>query len=79
MSKEITLSKPVDIDGAPVKVLRMREPNVEDQLTAEEAHKSQARQEVTLFANLCEVPADAIGRLSLKDYRKLQEAYADFL
>jgi len=58
--------------------LTMREPTVEDQLQADEVKGVQGRQEVWLFANLCEVTPADIGRLTLPDYRKLQEAYAGF-
>ena len=78
MSKQIKLDGGLDIDGAKVKALNMREPTVNDQLAAADIKGSNARQEVALFANLCEVTPEDIGRLTLKDYRKLQEAYADF-
>jgi hypothetical protein len=76
--KEIKFDRPVTIGGTEVTMLQMREPTVEDQLTAEESGKTQARREVALFANLCEVSRDDIGRLPLKEYRQLQEAYEAF-
>ena len=78
MGKEITLDTEVEIDGAKVKKLTMREPTVEDQLTAGDIKGSSARQEVALFANLCEVTPQDIGKLSLRDYGKLQDAYQGF-
>lgn len=76
---DIKLTKALSIAGADVKALRMREPTVGDQLTAE-AHKgSDADREIAMFANLCEVAPDDIKRLTLKDYRALQKAFAGFL
>lgn len=75
---DIELSKPLDIDGTSVATLRMREPTVQDQLTASEMKGSAAQQEITMIANLCEVAPDDIKRLTLRDYRKLQDAYMGF-
>lgn len=75
---DIELSRPVEIDGATVSALRMREPTVADQLAASEMKGSAAKQEITLFANLCEVTPNTITSLPLRDYRKLQEAFAGF-
>ena len=75
---DIELGSPLEIDGAKIKALRMREPTVADQLAASEMSGSAAKQEITLMANLCEVTPDDIKRLKLRDYRKLQEAFAVF-
>lgn len=77
-SKKIPLEKGFDRNGQVVKELTMREPTVEDQLSAQEGNKSAARAEVALIANLCEATPQEIGSLSLKDYGKAQDAYADF-
>lgn len=79
MSKTVKLEKGLDIDGATVMEVMMREPTVADQLAAAEIKGSDARKEVNLIANLCELTPDDIGRLSIRDYGKLQDAYADFI
>lgn len=75
----IALKKPIDIDGARVQVLRMREPTVADQLVVEEMKGSEASREVMLFANLCECSPEDIKRLSLRDYREVQRAFSGFI
>lgn len=74
----IKLESGIDIDGTTVKTLTMREPTVADQLAASEVSGGNAVQEITLIANLCEVTPDDIKKLTLKDYRKVQEAFAGF-
>jgi hypothetical protein len=76
---DVPLSRPMSIDGAQVKVLRMREPTVADQLVSEEMKGSDSAKEIAMFANLCEVATDDIKRLTLKDYKKLQVAFMDFI
>ena len=68
---------PAKIDGGSVLELVMREPRVQDQLSVE--GKSAMKAEVAIFANLCDLPPEAIAGLSLKQYGRLQEAYASFL
>lgn len=75
---DIELSRPIEIDGAQVTALRMREPTVADQLLLDEMKGSDATKEVTLVANLCEVTPDDIKRLTLRDYRKVQKAFSGF-
>ena len=79
MGKEIKFEKGFDRNGATVKTVTMREPTVEDQLTAQEGEKSTARAEVKIIANLCECAPEEITSLTLRDYGKLQEAYAGFM
>lgn len=76
---DIKLSRPLAIAGADVTALRMREPTVADQLAAEESKGNDAAREIAMFANLCEVAPDDIKRLTLKDYRAVQKAFAGFL
>jgi hypothetical protein len=76
---EITLEYPVTIDKTEVKKLNMRRPKVRDQLTAEEGGGSAGRQEVRLFANLCEVTPKTIEELDVADYDKVQKEYTSFL
>jgi len=76
---DVELSRPMDIDGAQVKALRMREPTVADQLASEEMKGSDSAKEIAMLANLCEVSPDDIKRLTLKDYKKLQAAFLGFI
>lgn len=76
---DITLSRPLNIAGTAVSVLRMREPTVADQEIASDMGGSDAAREIQTFANLCEQAPDDIRRLPLKDYKRLQSAYISFL
>lgn len=76
---DIELSRPIEIDGAQVSVLRMREPTVADQLLFNEMKGSEGSRDVVLVANLCEVSPDDIKRLALRDYIKAQKAFAGFI
>lgn len=76
---DIELARPMSIDGAQVKVLRMREPTVADQLASEEMAGSNSAKEIAMLANLCEVAPDDIKRLTMKDYKKLQVAFLGFI
>lgn len=75
---DVELSRPIDVDGKQVQVLHMREPIVADQLALEQMKGSDANKEVTLFANLCQISPDDLRQMSLRDYRKLQQAFAGF-
>lgn len=76
---DVQLARPLVIDGAQVKALRMREPTVADQLASDEMKGGEAAKEITMLANLCEVSPDDIKRLTLRDYKKLQGAFMGFL
>ena len=76
---DVELSRPMDIDGAQVKKLRMREPTVADQLASEEFKGGEAAKEIAMLANLCEIAPDDIKRLTLKDYKRLQAAFLGFI
>lgn len=76
---DIVLAKPIDIDGAKVSTLRMREPTVSDQLVADEMRGSDAAKEINTLANLCQVSPDDVKKLTLRDYKKLQTAFMGFL
>lgn len=77
-TKNIKLKKPLIIDGVSFDSLDMREPTVDDQLAADKAKGTPGEQEVFMFANLCGVAPDDLRRLSLADYKKLQNAFLDF-
>lgn len=76
---DITLSRALNIAGASVTVLRMREPTVADQEIASASNESDAAREVTMFANLCDQTPDDIRRLPLRDYKRLQAAFVNFI
>lgn len=76
---DITLTRPMTIDGGSVRALRMREPLVNDQLAMDAAKGSDADKEITLFSNLCEVSPDDIKKLTLRDYKRVQAAFGNFL
>jgi hypothetical protein len=78
-SVDIELSKPIDVDGAKVSALRMREPTVQDQLAMDEMKGSEANKELTMFANLCNVAPGDIKQLTLRDYKKVQKVFLAFL
>lgn len=75
---DIELSRPIEIDGAQVSVLRMREPTVADQLAAEGMSGTEGQKEVALVANLCQVTPEDIKRLTVRDYRAVQRAVVGF-
>ena len=77
----IPLRRPVTVGGNTVHELRMREPAVGDTLTVEKTMRggTDGEREVRLFANLCEVPTEAIEQLRMYDYKRVQDAYRDFL
>lgn len=74
----IELSKAIKVDGADVKVLRMREPTVADQLAMDKAGGSAAEQEIALVANLCQVAPSDLHQLTMRDYKKVQAALVGF-
>ncbi len=78
-TEKIELDSPVKSAGVEVKALTIREPKVRDMLASETAGKSDAEREVAMFASLCEVEPETVKDLTVKDYRKLQEAYQAFL
>ena len=76
---DVSLSRPLEIDGAKVSKLRMREPLVADQLAADEFKGGDAAREIFTVANLCQVSPEDIKKLTLKDYKRLQVAFMGFI
>ncbi|RQQ37058.1 phage tail assembly protein [Burkholderia stagnalis] len=76
---DITLSRPLTVGDAKVSVVRMREPEVRDNLAYEKAKGGDAEKEVTVFGNLLELSPEQINRMPLRDYRRLSAAYTGFL
>lgn len=56
------------LDG---RVLTMREPRVEDQLAAKGGNDER---EIALVANLCEIAPAEIRALTIRNYKRLQQA-----
>ena len=75
----ITLSYPVEADGATVDSLSMRRAKARDSRDAQRGGGSPADIEIRLFANLCEVSTETIESLDMADYSRLQDAYNRFL
>ncbi|QOE32753.1 tape measure chaperone [Achromobacter phage Mano] len=76
---DITLSRPLNVSGAQVNVLTMREPTVEDQLNAESSSTSDADKEMTFMCHLCMIAPDDLKKMALRDYKRMQEAFLGFL
>ena len=79
MKEQVTLEYPIENDGIQSDSIYMRRPKVGDMLAADTLKGSDAKKEITMFSNLCEVSPRVIESLDLKDYRKLQEVYQGFL
>lgn len=76
---DVTLSRPLNLGGSKVSVVRMREPLVRDQKAISKSEGDNADKESLLFANLCGlVPAD-MDEMPMKDYTRLQDAYSSFM
>lgn len=76
---DITLATPIDLDGAKVTVIRMREPTVNDQLAIDDMKGGQAKKEIQFFANLTEHAPDTISSMTLRNYTRLQRALQAFI
>lgn len=66
------------IDGTEVKLLEMREPTVQDELSVQKQHKHPGDAETRLIANLTEQAPEAILGLKKRQYARLQDALAFF-
>ena len=76
---DITLRRPLNIAGATVTVIRMREPTVADQEVSSVMKGTEAQREINQFASLCGLAPDDIRKLSLRDYKRLQDAFVNFI
>lgn len=59
-------------------VIRMRETTAGDMETFHNAKGSEATREMQTFANLCDLTPEDVRKLPLRDYKRLQEAFAVF-
>lgn len=75
---DVTLSRPLEISGAKVSVITMREPTVADQIAAEQLGTG-AEADVQYMANLCQITPDDVRRLPLRDFKRLQKAFSFFI
>ncbi len=78
---EIKLQYPITTkDGNKLERLCMRRPKVRDQVLALKSEKdSEYEAEIAMFANLCDIDPATVMEMDIKDYRKMQDAYSDFL
>ncbi len=74
----ITLARPAVANGATVSTLNMREPTVRDLEAAQSYSGNDASKEIQLFANLLEIGADDVRGLSIRNHKRVQEAYGRF-
>ncbi|SAL03088.1 hypothetical protein AWB77_06703 [Caballeronia fortuita] len=74
----ITLSRPMNVGGAPVTALKMREPLLRDQVAMQEQKGTDLEREIFLFANLCEITPDQLKALPVRDYNRIVAAYVGF-
>lgn len=75
----VTLNSGVTIDGAKVKTITMREPQVRDNLAADAVKGSDAQKEIAMFANLCGLAPSDFDEMTSRDYTRLQRAYVNFI
>lgn len=76
---DIELSKAINISGAEVKALRMREPTVADQLAMDKQGGGDAEKELAMLAALCMVAPTDLHQLTLRDYKKVQGVFVGFI
>lgn len=77
-SVTVTLAKGITVDQAKIMALTLREPTVADQIAAQEVKASAAVQEVALIANLATITPAEVQAMTLRDYRRVQEALIGF-
>lgn len=75
----IDLTCPIEIDSVLVDKVTMRRAKVKDMRLAQKQSDGGIDYEATLFANLCEIPINAMDEIDADDYEKMQGAYRDFL
>jgi hypothetical protein len=75
---KITLDYPITVDGAKLNEITLRRPTVKDMRVARISGKDDATQEITLIANLAQVPTSAVEDLDMSDFVKVQKALQGF-
>lgn len=75
-SAVLTLSVATAINGMPVDSLTMTAPTIrQDKAAQAQAPDDSSRYELLLFASLCQTGEADLGKLEVRDYRRLQAAY----
>ncbi|HHW4680307.1 MAG TPA: phage tail assembly protein [Xylella taiwanensis] len=74
----ITLASPVNINGSTVNQVRMREPTAGDMKRSFSLSGSEAERELRIFSNLMEIAPEELEAFSLRNYKRLQEAFLIF-
>ncbi|MEX3924414.1 phage tail assembly protein [Paraburkholderia sp. BR10936] len=77
-SINITLSRAITVNSATLGYVTMREPSVNDHLVGRRTAGTEEDKEIALFGNLCTLTPADIGNVKLRDYVRMQEAYACF-
>lgn len=76
---DVTLTREREFSsGLKSKVVRMRETTAGDMEAFHNSKGSEATREVQTFANLCDLAPEDVRKLPLRDYKRLQEAFAVF-
>lgn len=76
-SLTVSLERGLEISGAKVTSLKLREPTLEDQLTSQKIGEN-AEAEVMLITHLAEVSPDDLRQIKMRDFMRLQEALRFF-
>jgi hypothetical protein len=72
----IQLSRPTEMNGIKQNRVTLRIPTVGDlRAAAKQANGNNEEQEIILFASLAECATSDIEKLSIKDYKRVQEGY----
>lgn len=58
------------------RIILMREPTVADQLATKGTPE---QREIAMVANLCELAPDEVGKMTARNYKRLQQALLGFL
>ncbi|MBL4929319.1 phage tail assembly protein [Fuscibacter oryzae] len=75
----VKLATPIKIDGASTSAVLMREPTVGDQMVAAaQAKNDEAKAEVNLFGNLCNLSPEDMRSLTMRNYGRLQDGFRFF-
>lgn len=74
----ITLARREKINGDNVETLTMREPTVADWKRSSNRAGSEADKEIFGMANLCSVTPNELEAFSLRNFTRVQEAFALF-
>ncbi|HHW4682637.1 MAG TPA: phage tail assembly protein [Xylella sp.] len=74
----ITLVSPVNINGTAVHQVRMREPTAGDLKRAFSLPGNESERELRIFSNLMEITPEELEAFSLRNYKRLQEAFQVF-